>query len=85
MQLPGLIDPDELRRLIEAGIPESTAEVTDLTGTRDHYRVEVASPAFAGKSLVQQHQMVYRAVGSHLTTGVHALQVKTRVPEEIDR
>lgn len=85
MNVPRLLEPDELQRLIEAGIPDATAAVTDLTGTRDHYRVEVVSPAFAGMSLVQQHQMVYRAVGSHLTQGVHALQVATRVPQESDR
>lgn len=82
MQQPPLLEPDELRRLIEAGIPGAVVSVTDLTGTRDHYRVDVTSAAFAGKSLVQQHQMVYRAVGSHLTQGVHALQVKTSIPQE---
>lgn len=82
MHQPQLLEPDELRRLIESGIPDAIVDVVDLTGTRDHYRVEVTSSAFAGKSLVQQHQMVYRAVGGHLTQGVHALQVKTRVPQE---
>lgn len=76
------LDPEELKRIIESGIPESRASVTDLTGTRDHYRVEVVSPAFAGKSLVQQHQMVYQAVGGHMTQAVHALQIRTSTPEE---
>lgn len=76
------LDPEDLKQLIESGIPKARASVTDLTGTRDHYRVDVVSPAFAGKSLVQQHQMVYRAVGQHMTQAVHALQIRTSTPEE---
>ena len=76
------MDPDQLKTLIESGIPDAEVNVRDLTGTRDHFGVQVVSPAFAGKSLVEQHQMVYRAVGSELTNAVHALQVHTVVPEE---
>ena len=76
------MDPEQLKSLIEAGIPEARVAVRDLTGTRDHFRVEVTSTAFAGKSLVEQHQMVYAAVGKELTNAVHALSVLTNVPEE---
>ena len=82
---PRVLDAAELQELIERGIPDSTVRVTDLTGTRDHYRVEVVSPAFADKSRVQQHQMIYRAVGEHMTQGVHALQIRTSTPEETER
>ncbi len=74
--------PDQLKKLIEAGIPGADVDVRDLTGTRDHFGVQVVSSSFAGKSLVEQHQMVYRAVGNELTNAVHALQVRTVVPEE---
>ena len=76
------MDPEQLKTLIEAGIPDAQVAVRDLTGTRDHFGVHVVSTAFAGKSLVEQHQMVYRAVGNELTNAVHALQVHTSVPEE---
>lgn len=76
------MDPDQLKSLIEAGIPDAQVTVRDLTGTRDHFGVQVISPAFSGKSLVEQHQMVYRAVGSELTNAVHALQIHTVVPQE---
>lgn len=76
------MDPEQLKSLIEAGIPDARVSVRDLTGTRDHFGVQVISPAFNGKSLVEQHQMVYRAVGKELTNAVHALQVHTVVPEE---
>ena len=76
------MDPDQLKSLIEQGIPDAAVRVQDLTGTRDHFGVHVMSSAFAGKSLVEQHQMVYKAVGQQLTNAVHALQVHTGVPEE---
>jgi len=76
------IEPEILQGLIESGIPEARVSVTDLTGTRDHYRVEVVSPAFAGRTRVQQHQMVYRAVGEHMTEAVHALQIRTATPDD---
>lgn len=82
MESQQLLDPEELKEIIEGGIPDSTVTVTDLTGTRDHYRVDVVSPVFEGKTLVQQHQVVYRAVGDHMTGAVHALQIRTRTPEE---
>jgi stress-induced morphogen len=74
------LEPAELEKLIRDALPDAEVGVTDLTGTRDHYRVEVVSVAFAGKSLVQQHQMIYRAVGSHMSQAVHALQIRTRTP-----
>ena len=77
-----VMDPEQLKTLIEAGIPDSQVSVRDLTGTRDHFRVEVIAAAFADKSLVEQHQMVYRAVGQVLTNAVHALSVLTSVPGE---
>ncbi len=76
------MDPEQLKSLIESGIPDAEVSVRDLTGTRDHFGVKVVSRAFVGKSLVEQHQMVYRAVGRALTNAVHALQVNTLVPEE---
>ncbi len=80
MQSPQLLAPDELQRIIEAAIPSATVLVTDLTGTRDHYRVEVVAEEFEGKTRLQQHQLVYKAVGDHMTQAVHALQIRTRTP-----
>ncbi len=74
------IEPQQLEDLIREALPGAEVSVSDLTGTRDHYRVEVVSAEFAGKTLVQQHQMIYRAVGDHMTQAVHALQIRTRTP-----
>jgi stress-induced morphogen len=68
---------DEIKQRIESGIPGASAEVEDWTGTGDHFRAVVRSPAFAGKSRVQQHQMVYAVFGSEIGGAIHALSLKT--------
>ena len=51
-------------------------------GGETHYRVEVVSPVFAGKSRVQRHRMVYAALDAEFAAGVHALALVTRAPGE---
>lgn len=68
---------DDVRRLIEEAIPGATVEVADMTGTSDHFDIRVRSSAFAGKSRIDQHKMVQKALSEHLTTTIHAVQIKT--------
>jgi len=77
---PATMTCEQLREIIVEQIPEAECRVFDLTGTSDHFEVQVVSPAFEGKSLIDQHKMVHAAVGAHLTTTIHALQIKTRTP-----
>jgi len=77
-----MLSVDEVKKLIEQGISRSTAEVTDLTGTSDHFGITVTSPEFAGKSLIEQHKMVQNSLGKHLTTTIHAVDIKTRVRKD---
>ena len=76
-----MLTTEDVKKLIEAGIEGSEAEVGDLTGTSDHFAVTVTSPAFAGKTTIEQHKMVHKALGEHLTTTIHAVQIKTIIPE----
>ncbi len=71
---------EEVRKLIEAGIPGASATVTDLTGTGDHFSAEVVAEAFGDKTMIQQHQMVYAALGDAMKGPIHALQLDTRTP-----
>jgi stress-induced morphogen len=75
----------EVARLIEAGIPD--ADVVEIERTPhpgedeyDHFVVTVVSPAFEGVPLVQQHRMVYDALGDRMNEDVHALDVSTYAP-----
>jgi stress-induced morphogen len=69
---------DEIKHRIEASIPDASAQVEDWTGGGDHFRATVVSPAFAGKSRVQQHQMVYAVFGDEIGGPIHALSLKTQ-------
>jgi stress-induced morphogen len=71
-----LVDPEDIRRRIESALPGARATVVDSTGAGDHFEVAVRAPEFSGKGLVEQHQMVYRALGS-LMQSIHALSLRT--------
>ena len=78
------MDPKEIERIIEAAIPDATATVTTRSGMPDddHYEATVVAPVFADHSLVDQHKLVYDALGAHMTRDIHALDLTTRTPDE---
>ncbi|MDX2157709.1 MAG: BolA family transcriptional regulator [Hyphomicrobiaceae bacterium] len=71
------MDANEIERLIRAALPDARIEIKDLAGDGDHYAAHVVSPAFAGKTRVQQHQMVYDALGGRMGGALHALALTT--------
>jgi stress-induced morphogen len=71
----------EIETLIRNGLPGAEITVEDLAGDGNHYRAHVVSPAFRGKSRVQQHQMVYQALGERMGGALHALALTTAPPE----
>jgi stress-induced morphogen len=81
-----MISPDEVKATLEKAFPDSTIHVQDLTGGGDHYQVLIVSGAFAGKGLLDQHQMVYGALKEALgSEQIHALALKTYTPEQWER
>ncbi len=76
------MDSGEIVRLIEEGIPGAEVRIDDLRGDGDHYAALVLSSSFKGKSRVQQHQMVYKALKGRMGDQLHALALKTEIPEE---
>lgn len=75
------MDPAEITQLIKEGIPDADVRIEDLRGDGDHYAAYVVSPSFAGKSRVQQHQMVYQALQGRMGTELHALALQTSAPQ----
>jgi len=71
---------DSLRSLLEQAFPDAAElAVLDRTGGGDHFHVTVASPRFAGLSLVDQHRLVYDALATPLADGtIHELRIKTK-------
>jgi stress-induced morphogen len=76
-----MIEPDRVRELLVQAFPGGEVELVDLTGTKDHYQARVVSERFAGKSLVEQHQLVYQALGEAMHGPIHALALKTFTPD----
>ena len=72
---------EEIGRLIRAGLPDAEITLEDLAGDGNHYRAHVVSPAFRDKTRVQQHQMVYQALGGRMGGVLHALALTTAAPE----
>ena len=71
---------ETLRALLADAFPDaSELDVEDRTGTGDHFQVTVASPSFAGLSLIDQHRLVNEALAGPLADGtIHELRIKTK-------
>ncbi len=69
---------EELKQRIEDAIPGASAEVEDYTGGGDHFRATVTAPAFAGRSRIEQHRMVYEIFGQEIGGPIHALSLTTK-------
>jgi stress-induced morphogen len=67
----------EIESMIREAFPDARIEVKDLAGDGEHYAANVVSAAFAGKSRVQQHQMVYGALPGRMGGELHALALQT--------
>ena len=75
-----MIEPSALRQRLLEAFPDAVVDLVDLTGTHDHYQASIVSRAFRGVSLLEQHRLVYRALGDLLLDDVHALRLTTRAP-----
>ena len=76
------MNTDEIRLMIERGLPGATVEVRDTTGGGDHFEAIVVSDRFEGLSLIERHQAVYGALGDAMRARVHALTLKTLTPAQ---
>ena len=78
-----MMQTEEIKKIVEGNLPESQVDVSDMTGTMDHFQVTVISPAFEGKSLIERHQMVQTPLRPAVEDGrIHALSLKTFTPAQ---
>ena len=73
---------NEIEALIKIAFPDAIVTIEDLRGDGDHYACNVVSTAFAGKNRIQQHQMVYKALGGRMGEELHALALQTSAPKK---
>ena len=75
------MNPQIIKQLIESGLPGADIIVEGDDGT--HFQARIVSELFAGKTMIQQHQMVYKTLGDKMGTDIHALSIKTYTPDEL--
>jgi acid stress-induced BolA-like protein IbaG/YrbA len=73
------MDPILIKQYIEQGLE---CEHVEVSGDGRHFEAIIVSPLFRGKRMVQQHQLVYGALGDKMREDIHALSMKTLTPEE---
>lgn len=72
---------NKIIEMIEEELPGAKVSIEDLAGDGDHYAARVIYDGFAGKSRVQQHQMVYKALKGKMGGELHALALQTSASE----
>jgi len=77
-----MVTPESVQQGIEAGLPCAHIEVI---GDGQHFQAVIVSAAFAGKTRVQRHQLVYAALGERMREEIHALSMRTLTPDEWSR
>ena len=86
--MPTEVEPitaEEIHALIKTAIPDAQVQVRDFTGGGDHYEAVVVSAAFAGKTKVARHRMVYGALQEAMVQRIHALALTTLTPDELQQ
>ncbi len=73
---------EDIASKIRAAIPDADVTLEDLTGTADHWQARVVSSAFAGKTMMQRHRMVYAALADEMKGPIHALALETLTPPQ---
>ena len=71
------LKPNEVKSLIKSKLPNANIEIIDLKGDNNHYHAKVKSSEFKGLSKMDQHKLVYKALGKHMGTTLHALMLTT--------
>jgi stress-induced morphogen len=74
--------PEEITAKIRAAMPDAEVTLKDLTGTQDHWDAVIVSAAFDGKSLIERHRLVNRALAEELKGPIHALTLTVKTPTE---
>ena len=74
-----MVTPESVKSGIEAGL---ACDHVEVIGDGQHFQAVVVSGQFAGKSRIQRHQLVYKALGDRMREEIHALSMQTLTPEE---
>jgi stress-induced morphogen len=68
---------DEIKILIKKAIPDAEIVIKDLAGDENHYSATIKSKLFSGKTKIEQHKLVYKALNGKMGNELHALELNT--------
>ena len=74
-----MVTPEQVRSYIRDSL---ACDHVEVVGDGQHFEAVIVSPEFRGKTRVQQHQAVYRALGDRMREEIHALSMRTMTPED---
>ena len=69
---------EEIKKLIKESMPDAEISIQDLVGDENHYSATIISKVFAGKSKIDQHKLVYKALKGKMGNELHALELNTK-------
>ncbi len=74
------LSAQDVKNTLTEAFPDAVIQVSDMTGTSDHFEITVVSKVFEGKSLIDQHKMVFAVLEKQMAdgNGIHAVKLKTR-------
>ena len=68
---------EEIKTLIKQSMPDAEIDIQDLAGDENHYSATIKSKVFTGKTKIEQHKLVYKALKGRMGNELHALQLNT--------
>lgn len=71
------LSQEDIIEMIKKKLPDAKIQIKDLRGDNNHYHAKITSSAFKGLSKINQHKLVYNAIGHHMGTTLHALMLTT--------
>jgi stress-induced morphogen len=77
--------PDAIIAKIRAALPDAIVELSDLTGTEDHWKATIISAGFTGRTMLERHRLVMAALVEEMKGPIHALTLDVRSPEESEK
>ena len=69
---------EEIKKLIKEAIPDAEISIQDLVGDENHYSATIISKVYAGKSKIDQHKLIYKALKGKMGNELHALALNTK-------
>jgi stress-induced morphogen len=71
------IEAEEIEKLIKAALPDASIDIKDTVGDKNHYSAHIISDKFKNLTLLQQHKLIYDALGEKLKEQLHAISLHT--------